>query len=130
MFARGHSAILDPRAQLQNHIEPSEPSLSEDSAKLAPLKDLLLVSSYTVFIGSAMHATWVMCSALEALAHVGVGAIRIVHMWAGREGRRCSQRHTMGVPNDLSKRGMHQPWELNPTAPVVQMPTPVIGFWC
>ena len=52
-----------------------------------------------------MHATWVMCSALETLAHVGVGAIRIVHVWAGREGRRCSQRHPMGVPNDLSKRG-------------------------
>ena len=31
------------------------------------------------------------------------------------------------VPQDSSKRDIHQPWELNPTASVVQMPTPVIG---
>ena len=32
----------------------------------------------------------------------------------------CHQSHT--------KRGMHQSWELNPKASVLQMPTPMIGF--
>ena len=37
---------------------------------------------------------------------------------AGCKLSRFRQRHTTGVPPDLSKRDMHQPWELNPTASV------------
>ena len=46
------------------------------------------------------------------------GATHTMPLCAGCKLSRFRQRHTTGVPPDLSKRDMHQPWELNPTASV------------